>query len=157
MLPRDSRHALLGPTEKEKREKANQEGADVLGGARQDSAPSLRSRESLSWGEDDLFRCVCRYVLYRYRNLGICHSLRTFQNLNACCEYGFQPESRVGQSFPPCGLLGSCLRRFQGGSWWSGWWARKGHARGGSQDQPSPGDTRMGPRGWAEDRSLPSP
>ncbi|KAF4013904.1 hypothetical protein G4228_005601 [Cervus hanglu yarkandensis] len=29
--------------EKEKREKAHQEGADVLGGARQDSAPSLRS------------------------------------------------------------------------------------------------------------------
>ena len=46
VLPRDSQHALLGPTEKEKREKANQEGADVLGGGRQDSAPSLKSRES---------------------------------------------------------------------------------------------------------------
>ena len=46
-----------------------------------------------------------RYVLYRYRNLGIRLSLHTLQNLNACCEYGFQPESRVGQSFHPVGCV----------------------------------------------------
>lgn len=36
----------LGPTEKEKREKASQEGGDVLGGGRVDRTPSLKNRES---------------------------------------------------------------------------------------------------------------
>lgn len=47
---RSSNTLCFGPTEKEKREKASQEGGDLLGGGLRDSTPSLKSREFWAGG-----------------------------------------------------------------------------------------------------------